>query len=52
MSRARRAQQENEQKHSVQLEIPAWEDQEADVNDFNERRQAQLEDEVGRDPRD
>ena len=44
MERARQAQQEHEQKHDVQLEVPDW--------NFNERRQAQIEDETGRDPRD
>lgn len=47
IERARQAQQENDQKHDVQLEIP-----EVVCRDFTERRQAQLELEIGRDPRD
>lgn len=65
IERARQAQQAHEQRHDVQLEVawdtqttdfdftlPApWIDKEDDV-DFNQLRQAQLELEVGRDPRD
>jgi hypothetical protein len=66
ISRARRAQQQYEQLHDVQLEIEDgptlfdieqeemwrehWQDRVA--NDFIARRQAQIEDETGRDPRD
>ena len=52
IERARRAQQSHEQRHDVQLEVPGWQDTEADVQEFCDRRQAQLEFEVGRDPRD
>lgn len=44
---ARQAQQENEQKHDVQLEIPDSVDR-----SFIQRRQEQIEFETGRDPRD
>lgn len=43
MERARQAQQQYEQTHDVQLEIP---------ESITDRRRAQIEDETGRDPRD
>ena len=48
IERARKAQQENEQKHDVQLEIPGA----VVAGDFMQRRQEQIELETGRDPRD
>lgn len=49
IERARQAQQEHEQKHDVQLEIPGAV---KEAGDFMDRRKAQLELETGRDPRD
>jgi hypothetical protein len=49
IERARQAQQEHEQKHDVQLEIPGAK---TEAGDFMERRKQQIELETGRDPRD